>query len=342
MRRILLVLILFLLCLVVFQPALAQQGTDVSAVVNAAFFWMEGCPYCEEVMQTVLPEMQAQFGDQLVVQKIEVRTTDEVNRLYQIGASLGLFKEETGVPMIIIGDQVLVGSEQIPTRLPGLIEAALRDGGAELPNLDRLASAGAGAAPVEEEVKNDGMLIAWGVLIGMIIAVIYAVVVVSMALNGKQILRAPQRLGLSLPILGIIGMGVALYMLYVETTHAQAVCGPLGDCNTVQSSKYALILGWLPVGLAGVIGYLAILGAWVWGRRSQAGLGALMPVVLFAMSAFGTLYSIYLTYLEIFVIDAVCMWCITSAVVMTLVFLISLPQAAAWLAVSEEEEPSQP
>ncbi|MCU0485015.1 MAG: hypothetical protein MUC85_02795 [Anaerolineales bacterium] len=342
MRRFLLALSILIPLLAGSQPVMAQQATVETAVVHAAFFWMEGCPYCEVVMQTVLPEVQALYGNQLAVQMIEVSTTEEVDRLYNIGAALGLAKEATGVPMIIIEEQVLVGSVQIPTRLQGLIQAALEKGGTAPPDLDRLAAAspaGAEAAPVE----NDGMLIAWAVLLGMIVVVIFAGIVLGMALSGKKILRTPDRLELALPILGIIGMGVALYMLYVEATHAQAVCGPVGDCNAVQNSKYAVILGFLPVGLAGVIGYLVILGAWVWGWRSRAGLGAFMPVVVFGLSAFGTLFSIYLTYLEIFVIDAVCMWCISSAVVMTLIFLISLPKAAAWLAVSEEEEePSLP
>lgn len=187
--------------------------------------------------------------------------------------------------------------------------------------------------------QNDGILVAWVVLIGMLAAVLIASVVLGLALTGRTIKPLPAWLDVGLPGLSLIGLGVALYLLYVETTPAQAICGPLGDCNTVQDSPYAMILGWLPVGLAGAVGYLAILGSWFWGRRSQSGLGVYMPVILFGLAAFGTLYSIYLTYIEIFVIQAVCLWCITSAIVMTLIMLISLPQAAVWLTAIEEDEP---
>jgi len=337
MSRITRILLLSFLLLNIFSPAAAQQDTGTAGVVHAVLLWMEGCQACEEVMKTVLPEVQAQFGVQLDVELVEVSSTEDVERLYRIGAALGLEKEQTGVPMIVIADRALVGSEEIPAQFKVLVAEYIQAGGAAAPDLEQLA-AGAVSVALETEPVNDGMVVAWVVLVGMAAAVVFAGVVLGLALNGRTLLKPPARLDLLLPVLGLIGMGVALYMLYVEATHAQAICGPLGDCNAVQNSPYAKILGILPVGLAGVGGYLAILGAWAWGRRSQEGLASAMPVVLFGLSAFGTLYSIYLTYLEIFVIHAVCMWCISSAVVMTLILLVSLPKAAAWLVVSEEEQ----
>jgi uncharacterized membrane protein len=55
------------------------------------------------------------------------------------------------------------------------------------------------------------------------------------------------------------------------------------------------------------------------------------------MAIFGTLFSVYLTYLEIFVIHAVCIWCLSSAVIITLQMLVGLAPAARWLAVMDEE-----
>jgi uncharacterized membrane protein len=80
----------------------------------------------------------------------------------------------------------------------------------------------------------------------------------------------------------------------------------------------------VPIGLIGVAGYVAILAVWAWGRRAA---GALPATLLVLMAGFGVAFSIYLTYLELFVIRAVCMWCVTSAVVMTLLLLVS-----TWLA----------
>ena len=128
----------------------------------------------------------------------------------------------------------------------------------------------------------------------------------------------------AIPVLSLIGLGVAAYMAYVETTQVSAVCGPVGDCNTVQQSAYARLFGVLPIGVLGVLGYIAILAAWLvrcFGRDRLADLAAL---ALLGMTAFGTLFSIYLTFLEPFVIGATCAWCLSSAIIMTLLFWLAL------------------
>jgi uncharacterized membrane protein len=113
----------------------------------------------------------------------------------------------------------------------------------------------------------------------------------------------------------------------VETQAVSAVCGPVGDCNAVQSSPYARLFGVLPVGILGLAGYLGILLAWSWRRLRPTGLSRRAPAAIFAMALFGTLFSVYLTYLEPFVIRAVCIWCLTSAVLITLLLLVSVRPA---------------
>ena len=130
--------------------------------------------------------------------------------------------------------------------------------------------------------------------------------------------------GWMIPILCLIGLGVAGYLAYVETTLVQAVCGPVGDCNTVQQSEYARLLGILPIGILGLTGYVAILLAWFVGRYTSPPLAAYASFGLLGMTTFGLLFSIYLTFLEPFVIGATCAWCLTSAILMTALFWLSL------------------
>jgi len=133
------------------------------------------------------------------------------------------------------------------------------------------------------------------------------------------------------PVLVVAGVGVAAYLSFVEVTQVEAVCGPVGDCNTVNQSEYAFLFGVLPVGVLGLVGYGLILVLWALGLegrgwiRSWAGLG------LWGAALLGTIFSIYLTFLEPFVIGATCLWCLSSAVIMTLLLWASAPTAArAW------------
>ena len=94
------------------------------------------------------------------------------------------------------------------------------------------------------------------------------------------------------------------------------MCGPLGGCAEVQSSKYALLFGVLPVGLLGFIGNIAILVGWAVWQFGPPAVKKLAALTIWGMCIFGVLFSIYLTFLEPFVIGATCMWCLSSAVIM--------------------------
>ncbi|MBE7470878.1 MAG: vitamin K epoxide reductase family protein [Anaerolineales bacterium] len=187
--------------------------------------------------------------------------------------------------------------------------------------------------PIEETSLNQplaassarvqGFELALAVIIGMIGALIYTSAAAAKRLkNGTDCLPLAW-LELAIPILAIAGLGVAGYLAYVETQAVPAVCGPVGDCNAVQSSPYARLFGLLPIGVLGVIGYVAILVAWLWGRFRVDPLARYAPLAVFGLALVGTLFSLYLTYLEPFVIKAVCIWCLTSAIIITLLMLLS-------------------
>jgi uncharacterized membrane protein len=185
---------------------------------------------------------------------------------------------------------------------------------------------------------SSGLTIAAVIMVAMLIALVYVFIVFLRAFQGKTLASTPNWQNIAIPVLALLGLGVAAYLTYVEVTTADAICGPIGDCNTVQNSPYAKLFGVLPVGILGAVGYIAILIAWVLKRYGSGTISDIAPLALFGMSFFGTLYSIYLTYLELFVIEAVCMWCLTSAVIITLLMLLSLAPAAAWIAGEDEEK----
>lgn len=352
-KQLSLLLILFILLV---MPAQAQAQQPV---VRAVLFWMDGCPHCEDVIQNVLPPLQQKYGGQFDLFMIEVKGQEDVNRLYQVAQSYGIPKEGTGVPFLIIGDQVLVGSDQVQSQLPALVEEYLAQGGLDYPKnplLTDLLPASASPAtselaaqpeaesttepppatesPAEEPVKNNGFTLATVTMVFMVLVTLYSLA--SLAI-GKLYFQAAW-MDIAIPVLSVMGLGVALYLTYVETQSVEAVCGPIGDCNSVQSSSYAKIWGILPVGLLGAMGYVAILAAWVAGRQRWGWLSKYAPAALFGMALFGTVFSIYLTYLELFVIFAVCIWCISSAIIITLQLLFSLDGALKVFVPAHEED----
>lgn len=135
---------------------------------------------------------------------------------------------------------------------------------------------------------------------------------------GEQTLR---RIAL---LLGLLGLGVATYITIVESSGGSPVCvaGSTG-CSTVAESDYAELLG-INVALIGVVGYLSILAATMIGSDIGRAGG-----FLFAMIGFG--FSLYLTYLELFVIDAICQWCVASAVLMTGLFAVCALRAYGYI-----------
>lgn len=122
----------------------------------------------------------------------------------------------------------------------------------------------------------------------------------------------------SIPFLATFGSFTAIYLTFIETTQSEAFCGPIGDCNSVQQSPYAILFGFLPVGLLGLLGYLTILALWISQKLDQRRAN-IAWVGIWALAIFGVLFSIYLTFLEPFVIGATCMWCISSAITITLI-----------------------
>jgi uncharacterized membrane protein len=161
------------------------------------------------------------------------------------------------------------------------------------------------------------------VLLGMLGSIAWAVILFR-STNGTSL---KGNWAWSIPLLCVIGFGVAGYLAYIETTNTTAVCGPVGDCNTVQQSKYARLFGILPIGVLGLVGYVAIFVSWLIARYARNNLANFAVIFLFTMTAFGTLFSIYLTFLEPFVIGATCAWCLTSAILMTILMLLTVRPA---------------
>jgi len=444
-----------------------------SPVVRAILFFSPTCPHCHTVIREDLPIVFANFGGEPQVYydrtapveelafydvsngQLEILLVD-VSRLrgYDLFAASSerfgdIVGDSRGVPRLVIGDTVLIGSLDIPSTLPRLVAQGLAAGGIDWPDLPGMQQAVAsvpgrplavadtvtegegavaeaeGAAetqpvtepegPVETESPGEGReetgpatgarpgvesaparepepegtateggseaavttepgdtgaaaASAEGVTevdepgdtaatslaviperrpsmielysqdpVGNSISV---VVLIGMLLSLLVVAARPRvpiwrrELGVEIVLISLLGIGVASYLTYVESLGVLAVCGPVGDCNTVQQSQYAKLFGVIPVGALGLAGYVAIIAAWLVTKRYSGAAADWARVSLLGMTVVGTLFSVYLTFLEPFVIGATCAWCLTSAVVITLLMWLSArPGLEAWARV---------
>jgi uncharacterized membrane protein len=424
---------------------LPPPDTAPAPVACAVLFYSPACPHCRDLIAHGLPPILQRFGDRFVMVGLDVTTEGGQAQYQAMVRRFAVPPDRQGVPTVVIGSRVLVGSEEIPSQLPGLIERGLSAGGVGWPDVPLLRQAlaahgiltphgaaaenaragraeavaaptphegggGAGedtamaaAAPAAAAADTAAKAVpapgraagrsaapapkterpvaaarprvvaaqptaaepspaasvppgtssaAAPVLIGgaeerqivpfsvadrfladpvgnaasvvVLLAMTTGLALVLGAVRGG--VRIPRMPSWTVPSLAVVGIGVAAYLSFVEMTGVRAVCGPVGDCNTVQQSAYARLLG-IPIGMLGLGGYVAVIAAWVVGVRGRARFRGRAWLAIWAMALIGTAFSMYLTFLEPFVIGATCAWCLTSAVIITLILLAATPPA---------------
>ena len=117
--------------------------------------------------------------------------------------------------------------------------------------------------------------------------------------------------------LTVAGIGIAGYLTYVHYAGLRPLCGISHGCETVQTSSYAYLAG-IPVALLGLLAYVLVLAGLVASRGF---------VAAYALTLVGFGFSAYLTYREVFTIHAICSWCVSSAIVFTLLTAVNTMRA---------------
>ena len=406
-QKIKLVLILLLLLLgLTVGTASAQDPPRVRAIL----FYSPTCQHCHKVITQDLPPLFDQYGDQLYILGIDVTT--------QIGQEFFVtvleqieFTESAGVPFLLIGDVVMIGSEQIPAELPPLIEESLAGDGiawTDVPAVQEFlftqgiidadgndvyvetqeeqATEEPTAVPTEtpedtpqptetdtpqpteiipsptaEDISKEdagftvldesGSGIETGTMldrfnrdkiangIAVVVLLIMIGVVVWIGIQFMSAATPKPWPNWILPVLLLIGVGIAIYLSLIEVSGDEAICGPVGDCNAVQQSEYSKVFGVLPVAVLGMLGYLAIGASWLVSLKTTGKLQFYAKMAMFLIALFGLLFFIYLTFLEPFVIGATCAWCISSAIIMTLINIFATRVALdAWAETDLDDE----
>ncbi len=124
-------------------------------------------------------------------------------------------------------------------------------------------------------------------------------------------------------LLALVGLLVATYLwLYKIGVLGELRCGT-GSCEYVQTSPYAMLFG-VPVAFFGVAGYATLFGLGLVGLQPRFATDRRLEPVVAALATLGFLFTLYLTGIEVFVLHAICRWCVGSAVIMTAIWGLSL------------------
>jgi uncharacterized membrane protein len=330
---------LLFLCLTIAAGSTLQYPVKATQLaVRAILFYSPACGHCHQVINEVLPPLFEKYGNQLII--IGVNIQEEAgNSLYQaVITHFTIPADRRGVPTLVVGDTVLVGGYEIPSQFPGIIENGLAASGIGWPDIPGLGELLAEVQPEETEDPAGAGVVAFETLdwranflrdrVGNTISLIVLLGLVAVTARVIFVWHRKKKLGAKtpswvIPAISIFGIAVAAYLAFVETTQTTAICGPIGDCNTVQQSPYATLFGFLPVGVLGVIGYIGILAIWIINYYGPTKLKHQTSILLWGMAILGVLFSIYLTFLEPFVIGATCMWCISSSVMMGILLWVT-------------------
>jgi uncharacterized membrane protein len=115
--------------------------------------------------------------------------------------------------------------------------------------------------------------------------------------------------------LALLGLAISIYLTYVHYADVEPVCSSISNCERVQTSEYADLVG-IPVAVLGIVGYAAILVS----LRLRVDVTALLAYLALAFSA-------YLTWAEVFKIEAICQWCVASAIITLVIAVLATLRA---------------
>lgn len=390
-KKVIILLSLLVILLSFTAMTASAQEAQEAPVVRAILFYSPYCQHCEYVINTILPPLFDEYGDQLYILGVDV-SQEWGSMLYnETLTAMAYPPEQSGVPFMVVGDTILIGSQQIPQEFPTIIAEGLAGDGVAWPEVDAIhnflleqgliddqgadiypppaaeqpaeadntpsedvpeptATEEPAAPSVSDEANASGEITVFDETstgkntfgenfnrdriantLAIIVLIVMVVVVVWIGIQFMQANTLKTWPTWVLPVLLVIGFAIATYLATVEVSGNEAICGPVGDCNAVQQSEYATLFGFLPVAIFGMIGYVMIGGSWLTARLTEGKVRFFATMAMFLSGLFGLIFFIYLTFLEPFVIGATCAWCLSSAIIMTLINLYTTPLALqAW------------
>jgi len=132
----------------------------------------------------------------------------------------------------------------------------------------------------------------------------------------------------------VLGLAVSIYMTIFKLTNNEKMCVGSGGCTIVNASGYSEVYG-IPVAAVGIAGYLAIFGVLLFERKAGF-LQDNASMILFGLTLTGFLFTLWLIFVEVVLIKALCPFCLTSQVSMTIIFILTVIRVVKQPQIQEE------
>lgn len=322
---------LLLLLFLMFMPLSDMARADEPQQIKAVLFYPAFCAQCPAVIDEFLMPLSMTQVNRLKLHPVDITEPAGKGLFDQVLQKFGTSEDAWTVPSILIGNTLLRGEQEIKSELPAMLAATPVDAAIlswpEVAGLRQVIDGGAIGAPQETAPKEDGIAatLAWIALFGLVGVWIYSTWL--LAAQNRCLCNLPPLISTFALLLTLLGISISIYLAYVALSHNEVMCGPIGDCMAVQASKYSKLLG-VPMAIWGLVFYLATLSLYLAQRHLSIARRSLLTLGLIFISLIGVMFSIYLTGLELFVIHAVCVWCLTSAVLTALILLLVVRASA--------------
>lgn len=132
----------------------------------------------------------------------------------------------------------------------------------------------------------------------------------------------------SLVLLAVVGICIALYLTLYKVGVIGVLSCSIGSCETVNTSKWSVLFD-IPIAAWGLAAYVALLVLAMAGSSESREASVPIARMLVALAGWSVLFSAWLTYLELFVIHAICIWCVTSALLWVVILAVSVADLRA-------------
>jgi uncharacterized membrane protein len=250
---------------------------------------------------------------------------NQAELFYKLASEYGVKKDDVGVPFMIIGNKVLIGTDEIEKNMSSLIQDGIKQGGIPFPEkvLHSEFSKDIDVKAIENK-NSEGKPYAIFTIIFLLTTALFSLLSLKFKTLIKHITFLKVTRNYLIPILIFLGFVISIYLFYIETTYSSAFCILFSGCNTVQKSSFSHIFGIIPVALLEIFVFCVFFVLWAYSYKLNKDrifcFGS--RNVLFCVSFIAVAIAICLTFLEIFTIKAACVYCIISSIILGLLLIL--------------------